>query len=106
MHDCLRMTGYMLQHLEVNENIFGNPVYESIFTVEEVNRRVLSGTPFRDAYRQVGEEVNEGTFHYRGQDPATLKVSDLGHTHPGSIGNLCTEEIAALMEKAAAWQLE
>lgn len=103
MHDCLQMADYMLQHLEVNEHIFEDPKYEYLFTVEEVNRRVLSGIPFREAYRQVGVEVNEGRFHYEGPAPATLKVSDLGHTHIGSIGKLCTDEIAAEMEAAAAW---
>jgi len=71
--------------------------------VEEVNRRAKAGVPFREAYRQVGIEVNEGRFHYEGPAPATMKASDLGHTHLGSIGNLCTQEIAALMDRAAAW---
>ena len=109
MHDCLKMTGYMLQCISVNKHIFDNPLYETLFTVEEVNRRALSGTPFREAYRQVGIEVNEGNFHFT--DPSTglpadisaLKASDLGHTHLGSLGNLCTKEIAAVMEAAAAW---
>ena len=109
MHDCLKMTGYMLQYISVNKHIFDNPLYETLFTVEEVNRRALSGTPFREAYRQVGIEVNEGNFHFT--DPSTglpadisaLKASDLGHTHLGSLGNLCTKEIAAVMEAAAAW---
>ena len=103
IHDCLQMTDYMLQHLEVNTHIFENPLYETLFTVEEVNRRALGGMPFRDAYRQVGVEVNEDRFHYSGPAPADMKASDLGHTHIGSIGNLCTKEIAAVMEKAAAW---
>ena len=103
MHDCLQMTDYMLQHIEVNTHIFENPLYETLFTVEEVNRRALEGTPFRDAYRQVGIEVNEGRFHYHGPAPAAMKASDLGHTHLGSIGQLCTEAIAAVMNKAAAW---
>lgn len=103
MHDCLQMTGYMLEHLQVNTHIFEDPRYETLFTVEEVNRRVLAGTPFRDAYRQIGIEVNEGRFHYQGPDPAAMKASDLGHTHIGSLGHLCTNEIAALMEKAAQW---
>ena len=97
------MTDYMLQHLEVNTHIFENPLYETLFTVEEVNRRALGGLPFRDAYKQVGIEVNEGRFHYSGPAPADMKASDLGHTHLGSLGNLCTKEIAAVMEKAAAW---
>ena len=103
LHDCLQMTDYMLQQVEVNTHIFENPLYEPLFTVEEVNRRVLAGLPFREAYQQVGVEVNEGRFHYKGPALATLKASDLGHTHIGSIGNLCTEEIAAVMEAAAAW---
>ena len=103
MHDCLQMTDYMLQHIEVNTHIFEDPRYETLFTVEEVNRRARGGMPFRDAYKQVGIEVNEGRFHYNGPAPADLKVSDLGHTHLGSIGNLCTREIKALMDSAAAW---
>ena len=94
MHDCLDITSYMLEYIEVNENILDNDLYENLFTVEEVNRRVLNGVPFRDAYRQVGREVNEGTFHYDGI---------LEHTHAGSIGNLCNDRIAALMEEAAQW---
>ncbi|MBR6423694.1 MAG: argininosuccinate lyase [Bacteroidales bacterium] len=103
MHACLQMTDYMLQHIEVNTRIFEDPRYEHLFTVEEVNRRTLAGTPFRDAYKQVGIEVNEGRFHYSGPAPADMKASDLGHTHLGSLGNLCNGQIAALMEKAAAW---
>jgi argininosuccinate lyase len=103
LHDCLQMTDYMLQHLEVNTHIFENPLYETLFTVEEVNRRARGGMPFRDAYKEVGIEVNEGRFHYHGPDPAALKVSDLGHTHIGSIGNLCNDAIAAVMDQAAAW---
>ena len=94
MHSCLNMTGYMLDHIEVNEHILDNKLYDYLFTVEEVNRRVLDGVPFRDAYRQVGIEVNEGRFHYDG---------GINHTHCGSIGNLCNDKIAALMEKAAQW---
>ena len=103
VHDCLQMSDYMLQHIDVNTHIFEDPRYETLFTVEEVNRRALSGTPFRDAYKQVGIEVNEGRFHYHGPAPAAMKASDLGHTHLGSLGNLCTEAIKALMEKAADW---
>ena len=94
-HECLGITLYMLQNIEVNTGILDNPLYEQMFTVEEVNRRVLNGIPFREAYRQVGKEVNEGTFKY---DCKGLKASDLGHTHIGSLGNLCNEQIAELME--------
>ena len=104
MHECLQMTDYMLAHIEVNEHILDNPLYEYLFTVEEVNRRTLAGMPFREAYRQVGVEVNEGRFRYGGAATADIKASDLGHTHLGSLGNLCNEEIAALMNAAAQWK--
>ncbi len=104
MHECLRMTDYMLAHIEVNPHILKNPLYAYLFTVEEVNKRTLAGTPFRDAYRQVGVEVNEGRFRYSGGDTADLKASDLGHTHLGSLGNLCNDKIAALMDAASDWK--
>ena len=104
MHECLQMTDYMLQHIEINEKILDNKLYDYLFTVEEVNRRTLAGTPFREAYRQVGIEVNEGRFRYSGGDKATLKASDLGHTHLGSLGNLCNDKIAALMDAASNWK--
>ena len=103
LHDCLRMADYMLKYIKVNEHILDNPLYEHLFTVEEVNARVLAGVPFRDAYRQVGIEVGEGRFHYRGGSGSGLKASSLGHTHEGSIGNLCTESIAARMAAALEW---
>ena len=95
MHSCLDMTAYMLENIEINERIFESRMYGHIFTVEEVNRRVLSGIPFRDAYRQVGIEVNSGQFEYEGGTPR--------HTHEGSMGNLCNDRIASLMEKASEW---
>ena len=104
MHECLQMTDYMLAHIEVNTKILDNPLYDYLFTVEEVNRRTLAGTPFREAYRQVGVEVNEGRFRYGGGDVADLKASDLHHTHIGSLGNLCNDKIAALMDAAADWK--
>ncbi len=92
MHKCLFMAKYMLENISVNENILDDPKYMYLFTVEEVNRRVLEGMPFRDAYKCVGIEVNEGKFSFSGE---------LNHTHKGSIGNLCTEEIKEKMKKAA-----
>ncbi len=94
-HACLQMSNYMLEQIEVNDRILDNPMYAQMFTVEEVNRRTLAGVPFRDAYRQVGIEVNEGRFHY---DIEGLKASALGHSHIGSIGNLCNDKIAELMD--------
>ena len=92
MHKCLYMTGYMLENIRVNKDILDSPLYDYLFTVEEVNRRVLSGTPFRDAYKAVGQEVNAGTFK------ADRTVH---HTHIGSIGNLCNDRIAAKMSYAS-----
>jgi argininosuccinate lyase len=103
MHSCLEITDRMLANIIVNTHILDSGLYDYLFTVEEVNRRTLAGTPFRDAYRQVGIEVNEGRFKYSGGDTRSLKASDLGHTHIGSIGNLCNKEIAAKMEAAANW---
>ncbi len=113
MHECLRMAAFMLEHIEVNGHILDNPIYNYMFTVEEVNSRVLAGVPFRDAYRQVGEEVNEGRFEYRPgchserakrvEESHHLLASDLGHTHIGSIGNLCNDKIALRMEQELEW---
>lgn len=105
MHESLQMADYMLQYIEVNEHILeGNPIYDYLFTVEEVNLRTLAGTPFREAYKQVGIEVNEGRFKYSKGATAELKASDLGHTHIGSLGNLCNDRIAELMATASQWQ--
>ena len=104
MHKCLMMADYMLQHIIVKDNILDAPIYDYLFTVEEVNRRTLAGMPFRDAYRNVGIEVNEGRFSYQGAEGKTngqLKPSDLKHTSLGSLGNLCTEQIRSKMEKAS-----
>lgn len=91
MHKSLYMATYLLKNTKVNENILNDSKYEYLFTVEEVNRRVLNGMPFRDAYREVGIEVNCGKF----------KHSDTPvYTHKGSMGNLCTEEIKKKMERA------
>ncbi len=89
MHKMLEMTHFMLSNIKVNENILENPLYDYLFTVEEVNRRVLEGIPFRDAYKQVGFEVQAGSFR------ADKKVN---HTHKGSIGNLATPDIRSKME--------
>ncbi|MBR3030758.1 MAG: argininosuccinate lyase [Bacteroidales bacterium] len=100
MHSCLRMTSYMLEHITVNEHILEqDSKYDPMFTVEVVNNKVVSGVPFRDAYREVGIAVQEGRFTF--DKPA--KASELAHTHEGSMGNLCTEEIKEKMDKAAKW---
>jgi argininosuccinate lyase len=104
MHNCLQMADYMLQHIIVKENILDAPIYEYLFTVEEVNRRTLEGMPFRDAYKTVGIEVNEGRFRYQGAAEKTngqLTPADLNHTSIGSLGNLCNRLIAVKMAKAS-----
>ena len=94
MHKCLFMAKYMLENISVNEDILSDPKYKYLFTVEVVNNRVLEGMPFRDAYKSVGIEVNEGKFEFDVN-------SGLNHTHKGSLGNLCSEEIKEKMKKAA-----
>lgn len=86
--DCIRMTAYIVERTEVNGHILDNPLYDPIFSVEEVNRRVIAGTPFREAYKQVGLEIEAGKF---------TPDKNIHHTHEGSIGNLCNDKIAALM---------
>lgn len=93
--ECLDMACHMLQHLEVETDILDHPLYDHLFTVEEVNRRVFAGMPFRDAYKCVGAEVEAGTFEY--------DRSGLHHTHLGSIGNLANDRIAEKMEQASAF---
>ncbi len=89
LRDCLRMTTYIIPRIEVNAHILDDPRYDPIFSVEEVNRLATEGTPFRDAYRKVAEEIADGTF---------TPVKELHHTHEGSIGNLCNPQVAALMD--------
>ena len=91
--DSLDMAAYMLPHIRIRQNILDAPVYDYLFTVEDVNRLVLQGTPFRDAYRQVGMAVQQGTYHPN---------RELHHTHLGSIGNLAIPQITAKMDRALA----
>ena len=106
MHVCLYMADYMLQHIIIKEGILDAPIYEYLFTVEEVNRRTLEGMPFRDAYRTVGIEVNEGRFRYQGAEGKTngqLTPEDLRHTSIGSLGNLCNDRVKVKMDIASAF---
>ena len=89
LKDCLRMVTHMMREIKVNEHIMDDDKYAPIFSVEEVNRRVLAGVPFRDAYKQVGLEIEAGQF---------VPNKEVHHTHEGSIGNLCNEQITQLME--------
>lgn len=88
LKDCLRMVTHMMREVKVNEHILDDDKYSLLFSVEEVNRRVLAGMPFRDAYKQVGLDIEAGKF---------IPSKSVNHTHEGSIGNLCNEPIAAMM---------
>ncbi|MBO7270885.1 MAG: argininosuccinate lyase [Bacteroidales bacterium] len=88
--DCLNMTAAMMSKLQVKENILADDKYLYLFSVEEVNKRVLAGVPFREAYRQVGLEIEAGAFRTDKQ---------VHHTHEGSIGNLCNEAIRQRMQE-------
>jgi len=87
--DCLRMTTYIVGRIEVNEHILDDPRYDPMFSVEEVNRLAAEGMPFRDAYKKVGLDIEAGRF---------TPDKDIHHTHEGSIGNLCNDRIAKLMD--------
>ncbi len=88
LRDCLQMSAYIIRKMEVNEAILEDSRYDLIFSVEEVNRLATEGMPFRDAYKKVGLDIEAGNF---------TPNKNVRHTHEGSIGNLCTNEIAALM---------
>ncbi|WP_298551924.1 argininosuccinate lyase [uncultured Parabacteroides sp.] len=89
LKDCLRMVTHMMREVKVNEHILDDDKYALLFSVEEVNRLVLEGVPFRDAYKQVGLNIEAGKF---------VPVKEVHHTHEGSIGNLCNDRISALMQ--------
>ena len=90
LRDCLRMTAYIINRIEVNSHILDDPRYDPMFSVEEVNRLAAEGMPFRDAYKKVGLDIEAGNF---------TPCKDIHHTHEGSIGNLCNDRIEALMQQ-------
>ena len=90
LRNCLQMAGLMLLNISVKEDLLHDEKYKFLFSVEEVNKLVLQGIPFRDAYKQVGLAIEAGQFRYD---------TNLQHTHEGSIGNLCTHEINEKMQK-------
>ena len=88
LKDCLQMAAYIINKMEVNEHILDNPVYDPMFSVEEVNRLAAEGMPFRDAYKKVGLDIEAGQF---------TPDKQIHHIHEGSIGNLCNDRIEVLM---------
>lgn len=88
--DCMQMADYMLRHITVKEGILDDSKYDYIFSVEVVNNMVLSGVPFRDAYRRIGLDIENGSYR---------PDRNVRHTHEGSIGNLCLDKIDELMNQ-------
>lgn len=93
LKDCIEMAGLMLSNIEIKKDILADEKYKYLFSVEEVNKLVNAGMPFRDAYKKVGLDIEAGNFKYD---------TSVNHTHEGSIGNLCTEEIKKQMQKVSS----
>ena len=91
--DIINMVDTMLSQVKVNTEVATDPRYKLMYSVEEVNQRVLDGVPFRDSYKQVGLEIEAGNFEPR---------YDINHTHEGSIGNLCNDQITKLFNSTFA----
>ena len=89
LKDCLQMAAYIINKIEVNEHILDNPMYDPMFSVEEVNRLAANGMPFRDAYKKVGLDIDAGNF---------VPDKNIHHTHEGSIGNLMNDKIKSLFD--------
>ncbi|MEO7531165.1 MAG: argininosuccinate lyase [Sediminibacterium sp.] len=90
LKDCLSMASLMLSNINIKENILADEKYKYLFSVEEVNKLVLQGIPFRDAYKRVGTAIEQGSFNH---------TTDVNHVHEGSIGNLCNDKIQAMMQQ-------
>jgi len=90
LKDCIDMTAYIVSKMTVNEHILDDDKYANIFSVEEVNRLAQDGIPFRDAYKKVGLDIEANRF---------VPDKNIHHTHEGSIGNLCNDEISDLMDQ-------
>jgi argininosuccinate lyase len=90
INNCLSIAAFALENIKINEHIMEDERYKYAFSVEVVNRLVLNGVPFRDAYRQIGEAIQEGTFN---------PEKKIAHTHEGSIGNLSLDKIKSKMDK-------
>jgi argininosuccinate lyase len=84
MNECLNMMTLLMEHIDVNPEVMEDERYNDIFSVEEVNKHVLKGIPFRNAYKMVAEEIKKGTFK---------PDKKINHKHEGSIGNLCNDMI-------------
>lgn len=90
LKSCLELFDFMIQHIQLNEHILDDKKYDYLFSVEKINDLILSGKGFRDAYREVGNSIENGTYQY--------KHKDLNHSHKGSIGNLALDEIQTIFD--------
>ena len=93
LNDCIRVAAFALENITVNEHILEDDKYRYLYSVEEVNRLVLEGTSFRDAYREVGAAIENNQFN---------PGKEIHHTHEGSIGNLCLDRIQAKMDQVVS----
>lgn len=93
LSDCLEISTFMLENIQIKEQILDDPKYDYLFSVEVVNNEVLRGVPFREAYRQIGLAIDNGTFK---------PSKEVAHTHEGSIGNLCNEHIERMFAQVKA----
>ena len=91
LKDCLKMAALLLSNITIKEDILKDKMYSYLFSVEEVNKLVLKGMPFRDAYKKIGLDIEQNKFTYS---------TEVNHTHEGSIGNLCNDKIKILMQEA------
>ncbi|WP_145857288.1 argininosuccinate lyase [Pedobacter suwonensis] len=90
LNECLEIATFMFQNITIKDDILKDKKYDYLFSVEVVNDLALKGVPFREAYKIVGEQIESGTF---------APSSHIHHTHEGSIGNLCNEQISAAMQE-------
>ncbi len=88
LSDCIHIAGFAIDHMKVNTNVMDDDRYKYVYSVEDVNKLVMQGVPFRDAYKQIGTQINAGTYE---------PTKEVNHTHAGSLGNLCLDEIAEKM---------
>lgn len=93
LNECLEIATFMLENISVKDNILDDPKYDYLFSVEVVNNEVLKGIPFREAYRTIGIDIDEGRFK---------PSKEVNHTHEGSIGNLCNDQIKRMFQEVKA----
>lgn len=93
LNDCLEIATFMLENIEIKSNILKDPKYDYLFSVEVVNNEVLKGIPFREAYKNIGLAIEDGSFQ---------PSKEVNHTHEGSIGNLCNDQIQRMFAEVKA----